>query len=116
MNMALGCDVRVAGTRAKFDTRFMQIGIHPGGGHTWMSGGPSALRRHAMVLFGEVLDGRAAERVGLAWRCVDDADLLEAADALAAGVVAHASWSSRRSRHSQQWPRSTRTTKLWATS
>ena len=36
MNLALGCDVRIAARRAKFDTRFLQIGIHPGGGHTWM--------------------------------------------------------------------------------
>ena len=77
MNMALGCDVRVAGTRAKFDTRFVQIGLHPGGGHTWMLRrvvGPQAAA--AAVLFGEVLDGPAAERVGLAYRCVDDDDLL----------------------------------------
>ncbi len=85
MNMALGCDVRVAGTRAKFDTRFVQIGLHPGGGHTWMlrrAVGPQVAA--AAVLFGEVLDGPAAERVGLAYRCVDDADLAEAAHALAA--------------------------------
>ena len=85
MNMALGCDVRVAGTRAKFDTRFVQIGLHPGGGHTWMLRrvvGPQVAA--AAVLFGEVLDGPAAERVGLAYRCVDDADLPEAAHALAA--------------------------------
>src|ERR1043166_866952 len=36
MNLALGCDVRLASTRARFDTRFLQIGLHPGGGHTWM--------------------------------------------------------------------------------
>ena len=36
MNLALGCDVRLAARRARFDTRFLQIGIHPGGGHTWM--------------------------------------------------------------------------------
>ena len=36
MNLALGCDLRLAARRAKFDTRFLQIGIHPGGGHTWM--------------------------------------------------------------------------------
>ena len=34
MNLALGCDVRIAARRAKFDTRFLQLGIHPGGGHT----------------------------------------------------------------------------------
>ena len=47
MNMALGCDVRLAARRARFDTRFLQIGIHPGGGHTWMFRrlvGPQATR------------------------------------------------------------------------
>ena len=32
----------------------------------------------ATVLFGEILDGAEAERVGLVWRCVPDAELLEA--------------------------------------
>ena len=36
MNLALAADVRLAGTSARFDTRFLQLGIHPGGGHTWM--------------------------------------------------------------------------------
>jgi enoyl-CoA hydratase len=85
MNLALCCDVRLAARRARFDTRFLQLGLHPGGGHTWMlqrAIGPQAAR--AMVLFGEVLDGEAAERAGLVWRVVDDADLLDAARALAA--------------------------------
>ena len=73
MNLALGCDVRLAARRAKFDTRFLQIGIHPGGGHTWMLrriAGPQAT--FAAVVFGEVMDGAEAERVGLVHRCVDD--------------------------------------------
>ena len=37
----------------------------------------------ATVLFGEALDGEQAERVGLAWRCVDDDRLLDEARALA---------------------------------
>ena len=37
-----------------------------------------------MVVFGEILDGREAERVGLVWRCVPDDELLDAAIALAA--------------------------------
>ena len=85
MNLALACDVRIAARRAKFDTRFMQLGLHPGGGHTWMFRritGPQAVS--AAVLFGEVLDGAEAERVGLVWRCVDDDALLDAAGELAA--------------------------------
>jgi enoyl-CoA hydratase len=85
MNLALGCDVRIAARRARFDTRFLQIGIHPGGGHTWMLNrivGPQVTA--ATVLFGDVLDGAEAERVGLAYRCVDDEALLETAHRLAA--------------------------------
>src|SRR5690606_25054318 len=66
MNLALACDVRVAGARARFDTRFLQLGIHPGGGHTWMLQRAVGLQAAAaMVLFGEVLDGAEAERIGL---------------------------------------------------
>ena len=36
MNLALACDLRLAGESARFDTRFLDLGIHPGGGHTWM--------------------------------------------------------------------------------
>ena len=85
MNLALGCDVRIAAKRAKFDTRFLQLGIHPGGGHTWMLRrivGPQVTA--ATVLFGEVLDGAEAQRVGLAYRCVEDADLLTVAHEMAA--------------------------------
>lgn len=85
MNLALGCDVRIAARRAKFDTRFLQIGIHPGGGHTWMLNritGPQTSM--ATVVFGEVLDGAEAERVGLVWKCVDDDALMSTAQAMAA--------------------------------
>jgi len=85
MNLALGCDVRIAARRARFDTRFLQIGLHPGGGHTWMMRrivGPQATM--AAVVFGEVLDGAEAERVGLVHRCVDDDALLAAAHEMAA--------------------------------
>jgi enoyl-CoA hydratase len=89
LNMALSCDVRLAGESARFDTRFLQLGIHPGGGYTWM------LRRIAGVqaamaagVFGEVLGGREAERVGLVWRCVADDELLETAQTMAAKAAA----------------------------
>lgn len=84
MNMALACDVRLAAERAKFDTRFLQIGIHPGGGHTWMMRrilGPQAT--FATIVFGEVVDGREAERIGLVWECVADDQLMTEAMKLA---------------------------------
>jgi len=84
MNLALCCDVRLAGRSAKFDTRFLQLGLHPGGGHTWMLQrimGPQ--QAAAMVLFGRVLRGEEAERHGLVYACVDDADLLPVANDMA---------------------------------
>jgi enoyl-CoA hydratase len=84
-NLALACDVRIAGASARFDARFLQIGIHPGGGHAWLlerAVGPQAAA--AMVLFGERVDGSRAAEVGLAWRCVDDDALIDDAVALAA--------------------------------
>jgi enoyl-CoA hydratase len=85
MNLALACDVRLAARRAKFDTRFVDLGLHPGGGHTWMMRrivGPQATS--AMVLFGQILDGAEAERAGLVWKCVDDDALVEESVAMAA--------------------------------
>lgn len=77
MNLALGCDVRIAARSARFDTRFLQIGIHPGGGHTWMlrriAGPQTAL---AGVVFGEIFNGEEAERLGIVHRCVDDDRLM----------------------------------------
>jgi enoyl-CoA hydratase len=89
MNLALGCDLRLAARRAKFDTRFLQIGIHPGGGHTWMLRrivGPQTT--FAGVVFGEVMDGAEAERLGLVHRCVDDDQLLPAAMKMAQRAAA----------------------------
>ncbi len=90
MNLALACDVRLAGASARFDTRFVELGIHPGGGHTWMfqriAGQQAAM---AAVLFGEVLDASEAERIGLVWRAVPDDRLLDDAVAFA-GPVANA--------------------------
>lgn len=85
MNLALACDLRVAGESARFDTRFLRIGIHPGGGHVWMlerAVGPQTAA--GMVLFGQALDGRRAAETGLAWSVHPDPELIEAAVALAA--------------------------------
>jgi len=84
MNALLVCDIVVAAESAKFDSRFLQIGLGPGGGHTWRLRNITDLQTvKAMVLFGEILDGRRAAEVGLAWQCVADDELIEAAERLA---------------------------------
>ncbi|HYQ69981.1 enoyl-CoA hydratase [Actinophytocola sp.] len=78
LNLALACDVRLVGPKARFDARFLQLGLHPGGGMTWMTQrlvGPQTAA--AMTLFGQVLDADAAIATGLAYARADD--VLEAA-------------------------------------
>jgi enoyl-CoA hydratase len=99
MNLALCCDVRLVARSARFDTRFLQLGIHPGGGHTWMLDRiVGAQAAAAMVLFGEVLDGEAAAARGLAWRCVEDDELLPEARRLAATAAANPPELTRRTK------------------
>jgi enoyl-CoA hydratase len=84
LNLALACTVRLAGASARFDTRFLRIGLHPGGGHAWMlerAVGPQAAA--AMLLFGERVDGARAAEIGLAWTSYPDDELLDAAVAFA---------------------------------
>lgn len=83
MNLALACDMRLAADSASFDTRFLQIGLHPGGGHAWMLlravGWQTASR---MLLCGEVIGGHEAVGLGLAIGCVPSGELNERAVAI----------------------------------
>jgi enoyl-CoA hydratase len=73
LNLALACDIRLAGRRAKFDARFLPLGLHPGGGYTWMAQRVLGYQRAAaMTLFGEVVDAEEAVRIGLVHRVSDD--------------------------------------------
>ncbi|WP_232667571.1 enoyl-CoA hydratase [Pseudonocardia sp. TRM90224] len=87
LNLALACDLRLAGPRAKFDARFLQLGLHPGGGYTWMAqrvlGAQGAA---AITLFGEAVDAAEAERIGLVHRVAED--VVAAAVELAARAAA----------------------------
>jgi enoyl-CoA hydratase len=71
INVALAADIRLAGDTARFEPGFLRLGLHPGGGMTWMTqrlvGQQTTL---AMLLAGEGLDAAAAERSGLALRRV----------------------------------------------
>lgn len=86
LNLALACDLRLAGPGARFDARFLKLGLHPGGGMTWMTQravGPQAAA--ALTLFGEVADAAEALRIGLVHRVVEDGqDVVTAACELAA--------------------------------
>jgi enoyl-CoA hydratase len=88
MNLALVCDVRLAAMSARFEARFLKIGLHPGGGHSWLlerTVGPQAAA--AIVLFNVPIDGARAAEIGLAWNVVADDDLLRDAQSLAAAAA-----------------------------
>ncbi|MGH3634675.1 enoyl-CoA hydratase [Mycobacterium sp.] len=87
LNLALAADVRIAGPAALFDARFQRLGLHPGGGATWMlqrAVGPQVAR--AALLFGMRFDAESAVRHGLALSIADDP--VAAAVELAAGPAA----------------------------
>lgn len=74
LNLALACDVRVAGPAASFGATFARIGLHPGGGCTWFLvrtlGHSRALQT---LLLAEPLGAARAVEWGLAEGVVDDA-------------------------------------------
>jgi enoyl-CoA hydratase len=99
VNLPLACDVVIAGEGARFDPRFLDIGIHPGGGHLWRLAqrvGPQGAA--ALVLCGDVLTGAEAVTAGLAWRCVPDGSVLEVARRLARRAAARSPELVRRAK------------------
>jgi enoyl-CoA hydratase len=73
MNIALACDVVVAGPHAGFGPTFSEIGLHPGGGCTWMmTQRIGTARTTAALLAGAVIGAKEAERIGLAEQLADD--------------------------------------------
>jgi enoyl-CoA hydratase len=72
-NLALACDVRLAGPEAKFDTRFATLRLHPGGGHVWMLAHAVGQQQATLAcLFGEIWDAEQARRTGLVTDVIDD--------------------------------------------
>jgi enoyl-CoA hydratase len=74
LNVALACDVVVAGPRAGFGPTFAEIGLHPGGGCSWMLTERIGRGRATAALFsGAVIGADEAARIGLADVQADDA-------------------------------------------
>jgi 2-(1,2-epoxy-1,2-dihydrophenyl)acetyl-CoA isomerase len=84
-NIALACDIVIAGRSAKFIQSFASIGLIPDSGGTWvlprLVGQARAL---GLALTAEPLPAEKAEQWGLIWKAVDDDRLDSEVDALAA--------------------------------
>ena len=73
LNLAMACDVRIAGPRAAFGATFAKIGLHPGGGCTWfLVRALGASRALQTMLLGDPLDAQKAVAWGLAEGVEDD--------------------------------------------
>lgn len=99
-NLALAGDIVIAARSARFIQAFSRIGLAPDCGGSWfLPRRVGEARALGLTLLGERLAAEDAERWGLIWRCVDDADLtaesLRIARALAAGPT-HALTETRR--------------------
>lgn len=89
-NIALACDIVVAGRSATFIQSFAKLGLVPDSGGTyWLPKLVGPARALGLAWFGDRLGAEQAESWGLIWKCVDDAELLpttlELAGRLAAG-------------------------------
>jgi len=91
-NVAFCCDIVLAARSASFIQAFSKIGLIPDCGGTWLlprlAGRARAL---ALALTGDKLSAADAERFGLIWQVVDDADLQAQALALAERLAAQPS-------------------------
>lgn len=99
-NFALLADFVLAARSASFIQAFSKIGLVPDCGGTWLL--PRLVGRAraiGLAMTGEKLPAEEAERIGMIWRCVDDAALMDSAFALAerlAAMPVHALAETRR--------------------
>jgi enoyl-CoA hydratase len=86
-NLALACDVRIAGESARFIPRFAELRILPGGGHTWMLSRAVGHQQAVMaLLLGRTWNAGDALRIGLAVEVVAGGGVVDRARALAGGL------------------------------
>ena len=88
-NIALNCDMVIAARSASFIQAFSKIGLIPDAGGTWLL--PRLVGRAqamALAMLGDKLSAEEAQRIGLIYRCVDDASLAAEAQALAQRLAA----------------------------
>jgi enoyl-CoA hydratase len=86
--LAIACDLRVAGTSARLGQPEVGLGIIPGAGATHRLPRLVGMgRAKELILTGRILDAQEALAMGLVNRVVDDAEVLDRARDMAAGIA-----------------------------
>jgi enoyl-CoA hydratase len=94
--LAMCCDLRVAGEGSKFGQPEVALGIIPAAGGTQRLPRLVGLgRAKELVLTGRIIGAGEAERIGLVNRVVPDDEVLEAAKGLAGEILANGSLAVR---------------------
>ncbi len=79
-NLALGCDIIIAGENASFSQAFMNLGLHPDtGGVYLLTRLVGAARACELIFTGKTIDANEAERIGLVNQVVTADNLNETA-------------------------------------
>ncbi len=87
-NLALACDIVLAGESARFIQSFVKIGLVPDAGGTWnLPRLAGDARARGMAMLGEPVTAAQAAAWGLVWRTLPDDDLLQEAERLAAHLA-----------------------------
>lgn len=82
-NVALACDIVVAGKSAVFIQAFCRIGLLPDAGGTFfLPRLVGSARAKGLALTGDKLPAEQAAQWGLIWKCVDDSELSATVEAL----------------------------------
>ena len=88
MNLALGCDIRLASTAAKFSQAFVKRGLHPDWGGTYFLPRVVGMAKACELIFtGAVIDAAEALRLGIVSQVLPPEELLPAAQALARAIA-----------------------------
>ncbi|MGD9702548.1 MAG: enoyl-CoA hydratase/isomerase family protein [Acidimicrobiia bacterium] len=91
LDIALGCDIRIAGERAKLNPGFAKRGIVPESGGTWLLPRMVGYAKAAEIAFtGRTLTAAESLALGLVNRVVADEDLVECTRELAGEIAANA--------------------------
>ncbi len=91
MDMALGCDIRIASNQAKISAAFTKRGVLPESGGTWLLPRLIGWSRAAEIMFtGRTLSAEQCLEAGLVSRVVPAASLIPSANELASEIAANA--------------------------